>query len=269
MLADDAWEPRLVDWSGCEPELSVLAAVPRVGPSELLDHRRGCSESARKNPLHQQPSSHARSWIRITFSWWLLILRVNRDWRRWFFSSSSSSEAGEESFIQLFMLGISRFSSRCVPHSSGVRTLLIRCSQDPGPYLIAIPSESRAAALADLPPEVAVVDIDSNLVTIKAPQPGALSSGSAREKARRRLEAAIGQVGGAYYGVPAELTEAFPAGRFRPFSEVGMTLLCIQLKALKVVLQVEVRGVSKEAERLRPAASWDVRTPLCPSPYVS
>lgn len=108
---------------------------------------------------------------------------------------------------------------RGVVHSAvHVRDLKIFLD-DPGPFLIAVSNESRAIALNGLAPEIAVVDIDANLVTIKNPHPKALSTGTAREKARRRLELAIGNVG--YYSVPVELTEAFPGGRFRPFSEVS------------------------------------------------
>ncbi|ORY73405.1 hypothetical protein BCR35DRAFT_354095 [Leucosporidium creatinivorum] len=110
--------------------------------------------------------------------------------------------------------------------------------EDPGPWLIGIPILSRSIALSSLPPEVAIVDLDTNSVTCSRVFPGARSTGSAREKARKKLEAAIGSVG-SFWGVPSEITEAFPSGRFRPFSEV------------------EVAGVPKEAERLRPADSWD------------
>lgn len=48
---------------------------------------------------------------------------------------------------------------------------------------------------------------------------------------------------GPHLGVPPEVTEAFPSGRFRSFSDV------------------EVGGVPKDAERLRPAPSWNVSEP--------
>lgn len=94
-------------------------------------------------------------------------------------------------------------------------------TQDPGPWLIGIPNLSRSLALADLPPEVAIVDLDTNSVTCSRVAPGALSTGSAREKARKKLEAAIGSVG-SFWSVPSEITEAFVGGRFRPFSEVSV-----------------------------------------------
>jgi hypothetical protein len=120
------------------------------------------------------------------------------------------------------------------------------------------------------------VDLDSNSVRIQRPHPGALSTGSTREKARKRLSDAIGNVS-AYYTTPAEvslslsclkfvadtisrlqLMEAFPAGRFRPFSDVS-SIQMDRIRLLILLLQVEVDGLPKEAERLRPAASWDVR----------
>lgn len=89
----------------------------------------------------------------------------------------------------------------------------------------------------DLPPEVVIVDLDSNVVNCDRPQPGSITSGPLRDKARKRLETAIGNVGG-YYGVPSDLVEAFPGGRFRPFDKV------------------EVSGVVRDAERIKPSDNW-------------
>lgn len=170
------------------------------------------------------------------------------------------------------MRGISRFSSRCFASFLRGKPPLDICltylAQDPGPWLIAIPSLSRSIALADLPPEVVVVDLDSNSVICAHPHPGALSTGSAREKARRRLEAAIGTVG-AYFSVPVEITEAFPAGRFRPFSDVRLRCpLSLEHELIVILLQVEVGGIPKEAEKIRASPSWDVSVvssqPHCP-----
>ncbi|KDE07824.1 hypothetical protein MVLG_01919 [Microbotryum lychnidis-dioicae p1A1 Lamole] len=109
--------------------------------------------------------------------------------------------------------------------------------EDPGPWLIGVTSLCRSIALVDLQPEVVVVDLDSNTVNCDRPQPGSITSGLLRDKARKRLEVAIGNVGG-HYGVPSDLVEAFPAGRFRPFD------------------QVEVSGVVRDAERIKPSDSW-------------
>ncbi|GAA6001867.1 hypothetical protein JCM10207_002357 [Rhodosporidiobolus poonsookiae] len=110
--------------------------------------------------------------------------------------------------------------------------------EDPGPWLISIPSHSRSLALSDLPPEIAVVDLDANLVSCAKPPTGAVSTGATRERARKRLEAAVGEVG-QYHGVPVELGEAFPGGRFRPFS------------------LVEVDGQPRQAERLKSDWQWN------------
>ncbi|GAA5949132.1 hypothetical protein JCM21900_004872 [Sporobolomyces salmonicolor] len=121
-----------------------------------------------------------------------------------------------------------------VAHARDLRIYL----EDPGPWLCGVPSMSRSVALAVLPLEVVVVDLDSNVVTCAKPSPSSVSSGAAREKSRRRLESAIGTVG-PYFSVPLSIVEAFPAGRFRPFSNV------------------EVDGEPREAERLLPDPSWN------------
>ncbi|GAA5980229.1 hypothetical protein JCM11641_005513 [Rhodosporidiobolus odoratus] len=121
-----------------------------------------------------------------------------------------------------------------VTHARDLRIYL----EDPGPWLIGIPFASRSLAFTDIPPEVLIVDLDNNALTAARPSPGAMTTGAARDRARKKLETAIGNVG-KYFGVPAELTEAFPGGRFRPFS------------------MVEVAGQPREAERLRPEAAWD------------
>ncbi|SCV71006.1 BQ2448_3768 [Microbotryum intermedium] len=109
--------------------------------------------------------------------------------------------------------------------------------EDPGPWLMGVTSLCRSIALVDLPPEVVVVDLDFNAVNCDRPQPGSITSGPLRDKARKRLETAIGNVAG-YYGVPSDLVEAFPAGRFRPFDKV------------------EVSGVVRDAERIKPSDNW-------------
>ncbi|GAA5832149.1 hypothetical protein JCM11251_004256 [Rhodosporidiobolus azoricus] len=109
---------------------------------------------------------------------------------------------------------------------------------DPGPFLIGVPFSSRSLALSTLAPEIVIVDLDNNSVTCSKPAPGALSTGALRDKARKKLEAAIGDLGG-QHGVPIELEETFPDGRFRPFCKV------------------EVAGQAREAERLKPHWEWD------------
>lgn len=91
--------------------------------------------------------------------------------------------------------------------------------QDPGPWLLGLPtSPANASLLSSLAPEIVLVDLDSNLVSCACPFPGAVSTGSIRDKALKRLEGVVGTVG--RHEVPLELVEAFPDGRFRPFSMV-------------------------------------------------
>ncbi|GAA5887585.1 hypothetical protein JCM6882_001460 [Rhodosporidiobolus microsporus] len=143
------------------------------------------------------------------------------------------------------MLGLATLTFQAILEPRGWRGLVHSTAhardlriylEDPGPFLIGVPFASRSLALSSLAPEVVVVDLDSNSVTCSKPTSGALTTGAVRDKARRKLEAAIGNFGG-QYGVPRELEETFPGGRFRP--------LC----------SVEVAGQAREAERLKP--SWD------------
>ncbi|GJN91622.1 hypothetical protein Rhopal_004645-T1 [Rhodotorula paludigena] len=109
---------------------------------------------------------------------------------------------------------------------------------DPGPWLLGLPtSPANASLLSSLAPEIVLVDLDSNLVSCARPFPGAVSTGSVRDKARKRFEGVVGTVD--RHEVPLELVEAFPGGRFRPFS------------------MVEVAGEAREAERLKPTWQWD------------
>ncbi|BGO96699.1 hypothetical protein JCM10021v2_000333 [Rhodotorula toruloides] len=121
-----------------------------------------------------------------------------------------------------------------VQASAHVRDLTVYLD-DSGPWLIGVPFSARAL-LADLAPDVAVVDLDNNLVTCSEPPSGALSKSPARDKLLRTLEAAIGNIGRNF--VPKEVVEAFSHGRFRPFS------------------LVEFAGQPREAERLLPDPAW-------------
>lgn len=109
--------------------------------------------------------------------------------------------------------------------------------QDPGPWIVATESASRPLALRDLPPEIVVVDLDTNTVTCSSPS--ALSKGGFRDRARRRLQLAVGNPDD-HFAVPLSIVEAFPFGKFRPFSEV------------------EVEGKRVVADRLAPEPSWNV-----------
>ncbi|GAA5834372.1 hypothetical protein JCM9279_004298 [Rhodotorula babjevae] len=118
-------------------------------------------------------------------------------------------------------------------HARDVKLFL----EDPGPWLLGLlMSPSTSIFLDSLSPDIVLVDLDANLVSCSRPFPGAVSTGATRDKARKKLELALGNVG--RNEVPLELVEAFPRGRFRPFSVV------------------EVEGEEREAERLKPHGSW-------------
>jgi hypothetical protein len=107
--------------------------------------------------------------------------------------------------------------------------------EDPGPYLMGIDSKCTNFAYS-MAPEVCVVDLETNDVRCSSLPPNALSRGAQRDKLVKKLSEAIGPVSN--YGIPIEITEAFPGSRFRPFS------------------QVEVNGKVAPAERLLPPANW-------------
>lgn len=93
--------------------------------------------------------------------------------------------------------------------------------QDPGPYLLGVPYEMRQLVLDLIPPDVAIVDLDSNTVLIRSQYlPKAWGSSRSR-KERRMLEGAIGKEEGPF-GVPCLVMEAFPGGRFHSLSEVSL-----------------------------------------------
>ncbi|GAA5870276.1 hypothetical protein JCM16303_001947 [Sporobolomyces ruberrimus] len=108
--------------------------------------------------------------------------------------------------------------------------------EDPGPWIVATESASRPLALRDLPPEIVEVDLDTNTVTCSSPS--ALSKGGFRDRARRRLQLAVGNPDD-HFAVPLSIVEAFPFGKFRPFSEV------------------EVEGKRVVPDRLAPEPSWN------------
>ncbi|BGP12761.1 hypothetical protein JCM10213v2_000678 [Rhodosporidiobolus nylandii] len=133
-----------------------------------------------------------------------------------------------------------------VAHARDLRIYL----EDPGPWLVGIPSASRSLALADLAAEVVVVDLDGNVVNCAKPAPAALTTGAARDKARRRLETAVGRNGSPYFAVPVELAEAFPGGRFRPLSLWDETRV---LKAFDAILsEIPRTGFNRLFRRKQP-----------------
>ncbi|KAH9812207.1 AEX-3 domain-containing protein [Melampsora americana] len=120
-----------------------------------------------------------------------------------------------------------------IVHARDVKIYL----EDPGPYLLGMNSQLRPIT-ANAPQEVMIVDLDTNNITCPKPHPQAYSKGQTRIKIERKLEEVIGTLGGVR-GVPPEFHEAFPGGRFRPFSAV------------------EIKDSPSEAERLLPPAEWN------------
>ncbi|GAA5923028.1 uncharacterized protein JCM15063_003503 [Sporobolomyces koalae] len=109
--------------------------------------------------------------------------------------------------------------------------------EDPGPWLLGADPTHRASVLKGLPSAVVVVDLDANLVTCADPAVDSLSTGAAREKARKKLDAAIGNPG--FYSVPLSIVEAFPQGKFRSFSAV------------------KTHGHPVRVERIEPDLAWN------------
>lgn len=89
---------------------------------------------------------------------------------------------------------------------------------DPGPYIIGFPTEARYAVRP--PSEVCVVDLDINYLNCASPPPGTVSTKQQRDKYRQIILAAFGPNYHSDHGVPSELKEAFPAGRFRPICKI-------------------------------------------------
>lgn len=89
---------------------------------------------------------------------------------------------------------------------------------DPGPYIIGFPTEARYAVRP--PSEVCVVDLDINYLNCATPPPGVVSTKQQRDKYRQIILTAFGPNYHSDHGVPSELKEAFPAGRFRPICKI-------------------------------------------------
>lgn len=89
--------------------------------------------------------------------------------------------------------------------------------EDPGQSIIGARTEVRYSLKP--PAEVCVVDLDINFVQCINPPAGYVSSGSQREKLRRKLIASFGTFR-PDESVPSEFKEAFPSGRFMPMCHV-------------------------------------------------
>ncbi|KAH9470546.1 hypothetical protein Pst134EA_007795 [Puccinia striiformis f. sp. tritici] len=109
--------------------------------------------------------------------------------------------------------------------------------EDPGPFILGANSQLRHIA-SDISPEIMVVDLDTDTIRCPKPHPDALSKGPVRMKIEKKFSTLLGNLHGAR-SVPVELQEAFPGGRFRPFSAV------------------EIKDQPSEAERLLPPPEWN------------
>ncbi|GAA5844578.1 hypothetical protein JCM3766R1_002666 [Sporobolomyces carnicolor] len=98
--------------------------------------------------------------------------------------------------------------------------------ENPGPWVLAIPASKRTAILDEVAQAIAVVDLDSDSVIYTGPLLSALSTGSVRERALRKLDRALGNVG-TIGSVSHSIIQAFPNGKFVPFSQVEIDgILC-------------------------------------------
>ncbi|KAF8324720.1 AEX-3 domain-containing protein [Cantharellus anzutake] len=90
--------------------------------------------------------------------------------------------------------------------------------EDPGPWIIGMPTETRY--ITTILPEVCVCDLDINYVNCSAPPLGVVSVRAQRDKSRRTLMAAFNSYFHPDHSIPSEFKEAFPAGRFRPLCKI-------------------------------------------------
>ena len=107
---------------------------------------------------------------------------------------------------------------------SGVACPIVHCRDariyvdDPGPWLIGLPTEARHTVQPAR--EVCVVDLDINHVTCVSPPLGYVSTKSQRDKYRKQLLTAFDAYWHPDCSIPSEFKEAFPAGRFRPLTKI-------------------------------------------------
>ncbi|KAH7104405.1 AEX-3 domain-containing protein [Auriculariales sp. MPI-PUGE-AT-0066] len=107
---------------------------------------------------------------------------------------------------------------------SGIACPVVHCRDariyvdDPGPWLIGLPTEARHTVQAAR--EVCVVDLDINHVTCVSPPLGYVSTKAQRDKYRRVIQSAFDAYWHPDCSIPSEFKEAFPAGRFRPLTKI-------------------------------------------------
>ncbi|WVF69649.1 hypothetical protein IAT40_004428 [Kwoniella sp. CBS 6097] len=88
--------------------------------------------------------------------------------------------------------------------------------EDPGPYIIGMPTECRY--LLAPPGEVVVVDIDTNSLSCKSPPVGIITPRQRREKVKQKLLAALGPHYPSDRSIPMEFKVSYPKGNFRNFN---------------------------------------------------
>lgn len=91
--------------------------------------------------------------------------------------------------------------------------------EDPGPYIIGLPTEARY--MLTPPPEVVIVDLDTNTVSCKAFPSGVVTPREKRMKARAKLLASFGPSYPSEKSVPFEYRVSFPKGAFRNINRVN------------------------------------------------
>jgi nicotinamide N-methyltransferase len=89
---------------------------------------------------------------------------------------------------------------------------------DPGPYIIGFPTEARYAVRP--PSEVCIVDLDINYLNCATPPPGVSFHQATEGQIQADHPHRVRTNYHSDHGVPSELKEAFPAGRFRPICKI-------------------------------------------------
>nr|XP_019008347.1 uncharacterized protein I206_06906 [Kwoniella pini CBS 10737]OCF47128.1 hypothetical protein I206_06906 [Kwoniella pini CBS 10737] len=85
--------------------------------------------------------------------------------------------------------------------------------EDPGPYIIGMPTECRY--LLAPPPEVVIIDIDTNSLSCKSPPFGVITPRPKREKIKQKILAALGHSYPMDRSIPMEFKVSYPKGNFR------------------------------------------------------
>lgn len=150
-----------------------------------------------------------------------------------------------------------------------VRLILIFCDadnspqfQDPGPWIIGLPTEARYTV--HTAPEVCIVDLDINHVSCSAPPMGYVSTKATRERYRRQLQGAFDSYWHPDCSIPSEFKEAFPAGRFRPLTKIQSKRSGISTIAAESVAPPEWWNGPKVIQAFNAVLTEKVRHVLAP-----